>query len=450
MIQKFYNTNNNVVYYTNGRSSRVLTPISTKLFLFIRLTIRFTSRYGLTITDLSFIQNSILFASQRKFTSPLFMSAGLNKLDAQWEPTQIKVFSRWADSLLSEFGMHCEDCTKDFQDGVKLIKLVEIVTKKPITQRWNKNPDSKFKKGENCDLAVEILKQDFKVTNIAGSDIVDGNVKLTLGLIWQMILNFNVESVREEGTSTAVTATQALKRWCVKHTQEYEKVDNFKPTAYALCCLIHSFREDAIAIDALDPRDEQKCAETALAACRELTIPVYLDPQDLVGDVDDKSLMTQLAVMKKTLCAPPIPHKEFMLIINVDGKKQAVQAMFGENYLNSAGIRLGLADPDKSNPALLFTFGNREGGWITVIDSVKQRGLVWDVANADSEDPPEGTPFYLFPLHGRHNQRFEYRNKHIFACQNQHVVTYIGGENPFVMKKLDPEDRNQEFKLIYT
>ena len=378
------------------------------------------------------------------------MSARLNKLDEQWEAMQIKVFSRWVDNILQERGLHCEDVTKDLQDGVKLINLVELVTRKDITQRWNKEPKSPFQKGENCDLAVETLKQVMKLTNIAGGDIVDGNVKLTLGLIWQMILHFNIESVREEGTSTKVTALQSLKRWCEKHTQEYEKVDNFQPTAYAMCCLIHSFREDIIRIDELDPVNDLACAELALGKCRELTIPVYLDPQDLCGQVDEKSLMTQLAALKKCLCQPPVPHREFMLIMNRGGEKKAVQAMFGENYLNAAGIRLGLADPDRSNPAQLFTFGNREGGWITVIDSVKQRGMVWDIADADNEDPPEGTPFYLFPMHGRHNQRFEYRNKHIFACQNQQVVTYTGGENPFVMKKLDPEDRNQEFKLVYT
>ena len=149
-------------------------------------------------------------------------------------------------------------------------------------------------------------------------------------------------------------------------------------------------------------------------------------------------------------CQTSVPHRRFMLIMKRNGEKKAVQATFGEAYLNPAGIKLSLADPDKSNPAQLFTFGDKEGGWITVVDSEKQRGMVWDVADADNEDPPEGTPFYLFPMHGRHNQRFEYRNKHIFACQNQQVVTYTGGENPFVMRKLDPEDRNQEFKLVYT
>ena len=149
------------------------------------------------------------------------------------------------------------------------------------------------------------------------------------------------------------------------------------------------------------------------------------------------------------LCQKSVPHKRFMLIMKRDGQKKALQATFGQAYLNPAGIRLDLAHPDKTNPAQLFTFGDEEGGWITVIDSWKQRGMVWDVADADNEDPPEGTPFYLFPMHGRHNQRFEYRNKHIIACQNQQVVTYTSGENPFVMRKLDPEDRNQQFKLVY-
>ena len=378
--------------------------------------------------------------------------AHLNKLDSQWEPMQIKRFSRWANNILSERNLQCTDITKDLRDGVKLINLVELVTHKKNTKKWNPNPVNNFQMRENCNLALNILTNECKlrITNIHGPDIADGNVKLTLGLIWLLILNFSIEAEREEEGSSHDTATQALTKWCVKHTKDYDNVKDFKPTAYALCCLIHSFREDVINLEHIDPKNEAECARLALNACTQIGVPVYLDADDLCGQIEEKSLMTQLAAMKHALCVAPLSHKPFMLIVRVDGVKKAVRAEFGESYLNSAGVRMGIADPDPSDPAQLWTFGHQDGGWITVIDSVKQQGMVWDVANDSTEDPPEGTPFYLFPMHGRHNQRFHYRNKHIFACQNNHVVTYVGGSNPFVMKKLNPDGiPEQEFKLVY-
>ena len=59
--------------------------------------------------------------------------------------------------------------------------------------------------------------------------------------------------------------------------------------------------------------------------------------------------------------------------------------------------------------------------------------MVFDVADEFNLDTSAKTPFYLFMFHGRHNQHFIYKDNMIYAKQNGQVVTYIGGENPFVM-----------------
>ena len=107
-------------------------------------------------------------------------------------------------------------------------------------------------------------------------------------------------------------------------------------------------------------------------------------------------------------------------------------------FLNPAGLKLNIEPPSIENdPFQQFVFGTGDNN--TVIDSVQQRGMVWDVADEVREDPPAGTPFYLFPFHGRHNQHFVYKNGMIYAQQNGHVVTYIGGDEPFVM--MAPSDK---------
>lgn len=49
---------------------------------------------------------------------------------------------------------------------------------------------------QNVETALRFLRyKEIKLVNIRGEDIVDGNPKLTLGLIWTIILHFQVGKV---------------------------------------------------------------------------------------------------------------------------------------------------------------------------------------------------------------------------------------------------------------
>lgn len=50
---------------------------------------------------------------------------------------------------------------------------------------------------QNVQMALDFLRyKKIKLVNIRAEDIVDGNPKLTLGLIWTIILHFQVSSVQ--------------------------------------------------------------------------------------------------------------------------------------------------------------------------------------------------------------------------------------------------------------
>lgn len=52
---------------------------------------------------------------------------------------------------------------------------------------------------ENVDKALQFLKeQRVHLENMGSHDIVDGNHRLTLGLIWTIILRFQVRSFAQE------------------------------------------------------------------------------------------------------------------------------------------------------------------------------------------------------------------------------------------------------------
>ena len=123
----------------------------------------------------------------------------------------------------------------------------------------------------------------------------------------------------------------------------------------------------------------------------------------LSGNISIRDLSITTISMKVKICRLRVAIKYWAKIPD-----------FGENNVNQQ-----------------FVFG--QGNDFDIIKSELNQNLVWDVADADSIDPPSGTPFYLFPIHGKHNQRFVYKNQMIYATQNDQVVTYVGGETPFVM-----------------
>jgi hypothetical protein len=59
------------------------------------------------------------------------------------------------------------------------------------------------------------------MTNIGAEDVVDGNSKIILGLIWTLILRFTISDINEEGLS----AKEGLLLWCQRKTACYDEVE---------------------------------------------------------------------------------------------------------------------------------------------------------------------------------------------------------------------------------
>ena len=59
------------------------------------------------------------------------------------------------------------------------------------------------------------------MTNIGAEDVVDGNRKIILGLIWTLILRFTISDINEEG----MTAKEGLLLWCQRKTACYDEVE---------------------------------------------------------------------------------------------------------------------------------------------------------------------------------------------------------------------------------
>nr|AAC72899.1 alpha-actinin [Trichomonas vaginalis] len=220
-------------------------------------------------------------------------------LDDAWEKTQIKVFSRWVQKQLLARQIQFETIETDFEDGTKLLNLLEIIGKEPMPSKWHKQPKMMVQKRENVDLALKYINEVKKIrtVGIGADDIINKNLKLTLGLTWTCINKFMIEEISVE----EATARDALLLWAKKNTQGYEHVavNNFTTswnTGLAFAALINKFRPNLLDYSALDYNDHKGACEKAFAACKELGIYVYLDPEDVIDTTpDEKSVVTQVA-----------------------------------------------------------------------------------------------------------------------------------------------------------
>ena len=59
------------------------------------------------------------------------------------------------------------------------------------------------------------------LTNVSSLEIVDGNVKMTLGMIWTIILRFAIQDISVE----EMTAKEGLLLWCQRKTAPYKNVN---------------------------------------------------------------------------------------------------------------------------------------------------------------------------------------------------------------------------------
>jgi len=101
-----------------------------------------------------------------------------------WVRVQKKTFTRWCNTYLIERKMSVNDLTKDLASGILLINLLEQISGKQVVNNYAKNPKLRVQQIENVNFCLEFLKKEgIKIVGIDGGNIVDGNLKLILGLI---------------------------------------------------------------------------------------------------------------------------------------------------------------------------------------------------------------------------------------------------------------------------
>ncbi|KAL5964603.1 Spectrin beta chain [Taenia solium] len=120
----------------------------------------------------------------------------INRLQADAARVQKKAFTKWINFYLKPSNMEVTDLYTDLSDGKRLMKLLEVISKANLGKP-NKGV-LRVQKIENVGRALEFIKSKVHLENIGAEDIVDGNTTLILGLIWTIILRFQIEEAMLE------------------------------------------------------------------------------------------------------------------------------------------------------------------------------------------------------------------------------------------------------------
>ncbi|XP_074020737.1 alpha-actinin-2 isoform X10 [Numenius arquata] len=219
-------------------------------------------------------------------------------LDPAWEKQQRKTFTAWCNSHLRKAGTQIENIEEDFRNGLKLMLLLEVISGERLPK-----PDRgkmRFHKIANVNKALDyIASKGVKLVSIGAEEIVDGNVKMTLGMIWTIILRFAIQDISVEETS----AKEGLLLWCQRKTAPYRNVNiqNFHLSwkdGLGLCALIHRHRPDLIDYSKLNKDDPIGNINLAMEiAEKHLDIPKMLDAEDVVNSArpDERAIMTYVS-----------------------------------------------------------------------------------------------------------------------------------------------------------
>jgi len=225
--------------------------------------------------------------------------------DAMWKVIQKNTFTRWANENLKPAKLSLTDIDKDLSDGLKLISLIECLSGKKFA-KYNKRPTFRTQKFENVTMSLKFLEQDegIKLVNIDSSDLVDGKLKLIMGLIWTLILHYSISMPTWEGedpaSSKEQTPKQRLLAWIQSKIPE-KNITNFASDwndGTAIAALV-----DALAPGlcpdwpSMNPKDAIKNAKLGEDAAEKwLDIPQLIKPDEMCNPkVDELSMMTYLS-----------------------------------------------------------------------------------------------------------------------------------------------------------
>ncbi|KAJ8353993.1 hypothetical protein SKAU_G00215600 [Synaphobranchus kaupii] len=223
---------------------------------------------------------------------------------------QKKTFTKWVNKHLIKSQRHVADLYEDLRDGHNLISLLEVLSGDTLPREKGR---MRFHKLQNVQIALDFLKhRQVKLVNIRNDDIADGNPKLTLGLIWTIILHFQISDIQVNGQSDNMTAKEKLLLWSQRMAEGCPGVrcDNFTTSwrdGKLFNAVLHKHEPKLIDFSRVYQQTNLENLEQAFSVAeKSLGVTRLLDPEDVdVPHPDEKSIITYVSSLYDAM--PRVP-----------------------------------------------------------------------------------------------------------------------------------------------
>ena len=189
-------------------------------------------------------------------------------------------------------------------DGLILLQMLDKI--EPGCVDWKKvntGKMNKFRAVQNNDYAVQICRDTLglSVVNISGADINDGNLKLILALLWQMMRYDYLKTFKKLGGGAKIKDEQIVE-WANEKTAGRCEIRSFKDEAISdskpILTLIDVIKPDtvdwSIYDDSGEPEMMARNAKYVLSMVRKFGGTVYALPEDIV-EHEPRMVMTVYA-----------------------------------------------------------------------------------------------------------------------------------------------------------
>ncbi|XP_057638187.1 calmin isoform X1 [Chionomys nivalis] len=289
----------------------------------------------------------------------------VQNLQVERENVQKRTFTRWINLHLEKCDPPLEvtDLFVDIQDGKILMALLEVLSGRNLLHEYKSSSHRIFRLN-NIAKALKFLEDsNVKLVSIDAAEIADGNPSLVLGLIWNIILFFQIKELTGNlsrsspssslspgsgGTdsdssypptptterSMAVSvkdqrkAIKTLLAWVQRKTRKYGvAVQDFAGSwrsGLAFLAVIKAIDPSLVDMkQALEDSTRENLEKAFSIAHDTLHIPRLLEPEDIMVDMpDEQSIVTYVAQFLERF--PELEPEEF---VNPD-KEAPIESTF--------------------------------------------------------------------------------------------------------------------------
>jgi hypothetical protein len=201
---------------------------------------------------------------------------------------QKKTFTKWINSQLErsrESRTSVTDLYYDLRDGRVLLEVLEVLAGRKMPRERG---SLRIHQLSNVTTALKSIRDEQRVSlvNISASDIVDGNPKMTLALVWNLVLCYQFHKVLK--TIPLSDLERALLAWCRKSVAGASPsvpITDFSRSfndGLAFNAILHNYRPNLFDMDLVYAKAPLARLDFAFRMMHQhLGLARLLDPEDV-------------------------------------------------------------------------------------------------------------------------------------------------------------------------